>query len=214
MTFPAAALILAVLAPPLHAAPFAELPFAPAPDVATCLRATGAPERTPAPRPRLRVRIPRGQRLYADGRLRVDVACDAACDLRAVVRLRRGGVGASADASLARAGHARLAVAPSSLSPSPWTARTTVELRAGAPGGPVTARRRVRTLVRRRPAPPFAEPLGIRARRTPAGRLIVTWHTAVPARRMTYVVEARPQGGTFESGRFAPGAVAAAAASW
>jgi hypothetical protein len=122
------------------------------------------------------------------------VHCDAACDLRAAARRNGRGVTALDDASLPRAGTARLALAPTFDDASPWKGRTTIDVQAGPPGGGAATHARVRTKVSAIPPPPFAPPLGVRARRTRAGRVIVTWHTAIPARRVVYLVEARPLG--------------------
>jgi hypothetical protein len=50
-----------------------------------------------------------------------------------------------------------------------------------------SVRRRVLTL--ERPAPPFAAPFGVTARRH-GRRIVVRWRTAFPARRVTYLVAA------------------------
>jgi hypothetical protein len=120
------------------------------------------------------------------------VHCDAPCDLRLTARHARTRLAAVAEASLAHAGSVTLRLAPSVLASSPWTGLTTIAVQAGAPGGRAVTHAHVRTRVHLLPAPPFAPPLDVHARRTPGGRVIVTWRTALPARRAIYLVQARP----------------------
>jgi hypothetical protein len=75
-----------------------------------------------------------------------------------------------------------------------------VVVRAGAPGGSAVKKTALRVQVRRRTPPPFQRPLDVRARRA-GDDVVVTWRTAGPARRVSYVVfgsptrRIRPRGG-------------------
>lgn len=155
----------------------------------------GAAARPPGPTPHLRVTIPSGQRLHHESSLRVRVHCDAACDLR--VTARRKGTArtfAAGEGSLAAVGTVTLSVEPDYFERRAWKGVTLIGVQGGPPGGRVAARAKVRTRVRTFRPPPFAAPIAVRARRTTGRRVVVTWRTAVPARRIQYLVQGRPVG--------------------
>jgi hypothetical protein len=61
----------------------------------------------------------------------------------------------------------------------------TVDVLAAEPGGTAIARKSVRVRAVRRPPPPLLRPLDVRARRR-GDRIVVSWRTAGPARRMQF----------------------------
>jgi len=148
------------------------------------------------------------QSLHAGEPLALDVRCAAACELRGTLaahatdpRLDDGvAVGTAGRAS---AGRVRLLIQPS------WTDHAAPRhggpvravVRASAPGGTSASRTVARTRVRRRPVPPLRQPSAVRARRA-GDDVIVTWRTAGPARRMTFVAS------TSRSRRAMPGLAA------
>ena len=151
----------------------------------------GAPAPAGQPPPATRVTVPRGQRLYRDEPLRVSVRCAAACDLRAVARRRRAGVVARGDGRLRGAGRALLRLYPGPGPERPWAnGPFTAVVRVSAPGASQVARTVARLRVTPRRAPPFARPHGVVARRR-GGRVVVTWSTAIRARRVFYDVSGR-----------------------
>jgi hypothetical protein len=88
--------------------------------------------------------------------------------------------------SLEHAGSLRLELAPTLRPLEPRRARHfTVTLRVSAPGARTVATRRVTVPLTLRTPPPVPTPLGVRARRS-GDDLIVSWHTAFPARRVTF----------------------------
>jgi hypothetical protein len=140
------------------------------------------------PAPALRVTAAAHQRLFASQAPAVAVRCAAACDLRASLRWPDGDSGA-----ITRTLRGRRTVRLQLAAPDDDAhrrLRVRVLVTATAPGGHgrVTVSRHL--VVVRRPAPPVAAPLGVETQRR--GRLIVvTWHTAFPARRMFFYVVAR-----------------------
>jgi hypothetical protein len=148
----------------------------------------GAPLPPDPPPPALRVRAAGHQRLFASQAPAVQVRCATACDVRAVLRSHDGDAGAIT--RTLRAGRTvRLRLTAPDLG-SHGQMRVRALVTATAPGGHrrVTVSRHL--VLVRRPAPPVAAPLGVEAHRR--GRsIVVTWHTAFPARRMFFYVVAR-----------------------
>lgn len=150
-----------------------------------------APKRPSPPPPRIRVRAPRSVALYSSQGLPVRIHCDRACDLRASVAIGHHAPRGVAIATLRRRGTKTLRIG--SLVYPPLVPRHGGRLRltvhACPAGGPRlrTAKRVV--IAHRLPAPPLAVPLGLTARRH-GHRIVVRWHTAIPARRVEYIVYA------------------------
>jgi hypothetical protein len=146
----------------------------------------------PPPAPRVTLRAPRTQRLYASQNPRVTATCAQECDLRAsIVAPRRS---AMTLVETLRAGRpARLRFA--TFEPAE---ALRVVARATAPGGRASTRATVRVRVITRPPLPVPETLDVRVRRR--GRTIaVSWRAASPARRTYYLVEGRRRrGGRFD----------------
>ena len=149
----------------------------------------GAPAAADAPAPALTLARLARQRLYADDPIVLPVRCAAACDVRASIS--GGRIPAIVVRSRASAGRLRLRIYGDRLVKRDTTART-VTLLVSAPGSHATASRRVRVPVRLRTPPPLPAPLGVRARLS-GDDVIVTWHTAFPARRTTFLVDAGDQ---------------------
>jgi hypothetical protein len=137
--------------------------------------------------PGVRLTGRRTQHLFDSQPIRLGVACDSACDVRAVLSGRRSD-SAPLTRSLSRAGAMRL-----SLYSYDMTSRTRpqrrlrVLVRASAPGGHAVTTVSLRVLVVRRPALPVPAPLDVRAVRR-GGSIVVSWRTASPARRASYTV--------------------------
>ncbi len=152
--------------------------------------------------PRLRVRAHRTQRLFDGQRLKVRATCDRACDLRAVLHdgsFDRGSI----TRTLLGAGTARFAF-PSADPDLRARRRSRVVVQATGPGGHALTGARVRVKVIRRQPLPVPPPLGVKARRR-GSAIVISWHTASPARRAIYIVAAwrsRDQAGGFDRTRF------------
>jgi hypothetical protein len=164
-------------------------------------REPAAPAPEPSP-PSLTVTADR-QELHWGQPLRLGVICDRPCDLRAVVLRPRGSVPiAVGTASLARPGRTALRVRPGSgehIAPR-GGGRVRVRVLATVPGGTLPATARLRVAVGRRPVPPLLAPFAVRARRTAAGDVRVTWRTAARADRVNFVVEGRRRRATRSAG--------------
>jgi hypothetical protein len=145
----------------------------------------GAPPATPAPAPELRVRAAGHQRLFTSQGLKVQVGCAAACDVRATLRSRDRG--AAAITRTLRAGRAaNLELAAPGLE-AQRRVRVRMLVTATAPDGHRRTTISCHIVLVRRPTPPVPAPLGVRARRS--GRsIVVTWHTAFPARQTIFSV--------------------------
>jgi hypothetical protein len=151
-----------------------------------------APAPTSPPPPRISLRAPSSQRLFASSPLRVRVRCDRACDIYATVRGSHSAVTASTSHAgrvalrlqrgerTRRVGHREIA--------QTRRGRLRIVVRAAAPNGHriATASRTVR--VRARPALPIPRPTAVRARRD-GDSITVTWRTTRPARRTQFSVE-------------------------
>ena len=114
--------------------------------------------------------------------------CDGPCDLRAFVPGDDGPVFAGGG-TVTSAGRTRLRLYPGIDSLTQSRPRTLpVVVHACSPDG--TSRSSTTTKVRviRRRPPPVPAPLGVRATPTAGGNVIVTWHTAFPARRSAFLV--------------------------
>jgi hypothetical protein len=145
----------------------------------------------PAP-PRLRVRAPRAMTLGYGNRLRVRVGCNRACDLRAYVVGGRDRARGVAIGTLREAGSARLAIKPSSeghLAP-PAGGRARVVVHGYAANGRRFTSRSVPVDLRRKPLRPLPQILNVRAVKR-GGAVVVTWRTAMPARRVSFRVRGR-----------------------
>jgi hypothetical protein len=165
------------------------------------------------PAPAIAVRVKR-RALYPSAPLILDVACAAACDLRAVVAPRGGRRrtgewrgGAIATGGRSTPGRVRLAARPSTAPIAPrGGGPIRILVRATAPNGTAVAQRSLRARVRRRTPPPLQRPVGLRARRA-GDDVIVTWRTAGPARRMSFLLSGhRRRDGTAPRGRIQPSA--------
>jgi hypothetical protein len=145
------------------------------------LAVESAPPQAPAAAPRLTLRAPRRQRLYAQQPPRVIARCDVACDLRTIVLGPRG------DRSEALAGTRLRGRGRLDLDTVFRPGTVKVVVHATAPGGDAITVRSLRLRVERRPALPLQRPLDVTARRR--GReIVVRWRTAEPARRQTFIV--------------------------
>jgi hypothetical protein len=152
------------------------------------LAVEGVPPPADPPAPALRVRAAATQRVFASQAPVIDVRCAAACDVRAALGSRDAGPN-TVTRTLAGGRVAQLQLAAPALEIH-RRVRARVVVTATAPNGHhrVTVSRRI--LLVRRPAPPVPAPLGVRARRQ--GRaIVVTWHTAAPARRTFFYVVGR-----------------------
>ena len=155
----------------------------------------------PAPEPALpalRVRARATQRLFGAQRVRASASCDRACDVRALL-LGDSFSARSSTRSLLRAGTARLSLGGPDSNLGPARGRLSLVVEAAAPGGQEFVTRTERVHVIRRPALRVPPPLGVTARRR-GSAIVVSWHTASPARRASYVVAVRPS--RANSGRF------------
>jgi hypothetical protein len=156
----------------------------------------GAPATARAAAPRLTLRAPRFQRLFASQSPRLVAACDRPCDIRAKLL---GSDGDPVARTRLRAPSAPLAVGPTARI-APGKSRTVrIVVRASAPGGRRTTVRSVRIRVARRPALPLQRPIEVSAERR-GDVIVVRWRTAAPARRQYFLVA----GGNW----FLPGMVA------
>lgn len=116
---------------------------------------------------RLRVSAPPHQRLRYAQPLRIRVACDRECDLRAVVPGRHGRVRALGTASLDAPGQAAMRLRPGledNLAAPPGRP-TPVSVYACVPNGPVAGRRDLAVSAIPLPAPEPPAVIGLRARR-------------------------------------------------
>jgi hypothetical protein len=155
----------------------------------------------PAPEPALpalRVRARATQRLFGAQSVRVSASCDRACDVRARL-LGDSFSDRSSTRSLLRAGTARLSLGGPDNNLGPARGRLSLVVEAAAPGGQEFVTRTERVHVIRRPALRAPPPLGVTARRR-GSAIVVSWHTASPARRASYVVAAHPS--RANSGRY------------
>lgn len=156
------------------------------------LRPGGAPPAASgAAAPTVRIAGPRRpQRLYGGQALKVKVGCGAACDVRLTV-VGRGGLRAAASATLRRAGRRTLSMHPQFDRPIAPRRPGRVRLRADAcspdGAGVSTAHRRLKLV--RRPRPPVARPVHLRARRVRGGDVVVSWRTIRRARRVRFSVD-------------------------
>ena len=137
--------------------------------------------------PRVRLTGRRTQHLFDSQSMRLGVACDRACDVRAVVSGRRTDT-SPLTRSLSGAGAMRLSLSAYDTTSRPRPQRRLrVLVRASAPGGHAVTTASLRVLVVRRPPAPVPATLDVRAVRR--GRsIVVSWHTASPARRVAYAV--------------------------
>lgn len=146
----------------------------------------GAPEPAPAAAPRVTLRAPRFQRLYASQSVRVRARCEAACDVRATVLGPRG---SSGDVIMTRLRRGAFSLRPGSVDAiNPGKPRRVrVVVHATAPGGGETTERSLRVRVARRPSLPVRAPLRVTARRR-GDEILVRWRTRAPARRQSFIV--------------------------
>jgi hypothetical protein len=144
----------------------------------------------PAPVPRASLRASRLQRLFTDQPIRVAVRCAAACDVRAFIRQGATTVGAGAEASFPGGRRRTLGLRQSGFGSTVLPRRpglVTVRARISAPGSAATRTIRLRVRLAHRRTLPVPPPLGARAVRR--GRsILVSWHTAFPARQVRFVV--------------------------
>ena len=147
----------------------------------------------------------RRQRLHFGAALRVSVRCDAPCDLRGVLmgrplrkRLDRELItNADAPAALGTArltqrGRTVLKITPQlfrHVAPR-GGGRVRVAVHACDPASSSLTRRRIQVHVTRKPPPPLAIPIDVRARRV-GKEIRVGWRTARRAFRVSYNVEGR-----------------------
>jgi hypothetical protein len=140
----------------------------------------GAPGAPSPPPPSLRLRVRRRAVLYAADPLPVTAICGAPCDVRvagaAVAAGRTAGPGAT-----------RLHLGPSPFRSLGTRAgrRVVVRAVATAPGGVRASRTSAIVVIRRRPAPVPPRVVHLDAHRH-AGRIVVTWGTDRPARRVSF----------------------------
>ncbi len=147
----------------------------------------GAPA-PPAPTaPRLMLRAPRFQRLFASQSLRVTAGCDRACDLRTLVAGPRGYKGDARTSTRHLAGRGPLDAGSVDGVYRSRSRVVKIVVQATAPGGTATSMRRVRVRVARRPALPVQRPIDVTARRD-GDEVVVRWRTAEPARRQYFFV--------------------------
>jgi hypothetical protein len=163
---------------------------------------TSPPTAPGGARVHVRVRA-KPQRLHFGSPLRLSVRCDRPCDLRGVligrarqklgrVEIDLDGPAAVGTARLARPGRVVLKVEPAlfrHVAPR-HAGRVRVAIHACDPGSGAMTRRRLGVHVDRRPVPPLALPLDLRARRV--GReILVRWRTERRAFRVEYTIEGR-----------------------
>ena len=153
--------------------------------------------------PRLSLRAPRFQRLFASQSPRVIAGCDRRCDLRAAVIDPQGSRGDVVTWTRRRAGRRPLTAGSVDVVPRRGSRIVKVVVQASAPGGGRTTMRRVRIRVARRPALPLRPAVGVTARRE-GDDIVVRWRTAAPARRQFFVVA-----GQVREDRLEPGALGA-----
>ncbi len=148
---------------------------------------------TPAdpPAPRLTLRAPRRQRLFANQPLRVVASCGGPCDLRASAR-GPWPTGTGTWTRL-RAGSAAVALGPIEGIRRGKPRMVRVTMHATAPGGRRTAVRTLRVRVARRAPLPLRRPLDVTARRR-GDVIVVRWRTAAPARRQWFLVAGQAKG--------------------
>jgi hypothetical protein len=144
---------------------------------------------TPAP-PRIAVRAPRIARFFSNQPLPIKVRCNRACDVRASLALPGASPRALGAASLAHRGTAAIRLHPingsEQIAPR-GGGRLRLRVHACRAGAPRLRAVKRSVLAFRRPTPPFAQPFGVTARRH-GRRIVVRWRTAIPARRVEYVV--------------------------
>jgi hypothetical protein len=151
----------------------------------------GAPPAAEAAAPRLTLRAPRLQRLFAAQPPRVIARCDGVCDLRAIEVQPDGDRGEPVSQTVNGRSRLRLGgVASGELE---------VIVRAAAAGGGPTTARSLRIRVERRPALPLRRPLGLTARRR-GDEIVVRWRTAEPARRQFFIVAGQGRRDSLETG--------------
>ena len=152
----------------------------------------GAPPTAEAAAPRLTLRAPRVQRLFAAQSPRVVARCATACDLRAIVLGPRQDR-SSQFSQTVDGRRARLRLG--GLRPG----KVRVLVHATAPGGGSTAVRSIKLRLERRPALPLQRPLGVTARRR-GDDIVVRWRTAEPARRQFFIVAGQDRRDRIETG--------------
>ena len=138
---------------------------------------------TPRPAPGLRVTVEPGQRLYPSEPVRARVRCSAACDCARSCGPRGGD---EARSFTRRGSHVIGVGTVTGLRPG-TRRRVRVVVHATAPGGRETAVRSLRIPVIGLRSLPLRAPRDVEARRDGAA-IVVTWRTAQPARRQTYIV--------------------------
>jgi hypothetical protein len=138
--------------------------------------------------PRVRVLVPRGRpSLHGGDPVPVRFTCDSPCDVRALVTGRQG-VLAAAGAAAPRGGRGRVELSRETEAPLvPSRGTLPVTVRACSPDGTASSTATARLKLQRRRPPPLAEPENVRARRS-GDDVVVTWRTAIPARRASFLV--------------------------
>jgi hypothetical protein len=145
----------------------------------------GAPQALPSPRPRIRLHAKR-QRLFPSQPAKVTVTCDRACDLRGASPRSQRATGGFGTGRLRHAGKTVLSVDPGySFRRGPAPRVRHVGVNACVPRGNTSSFSTLDVPVT--PRPPFPTPKPLDVRVTRRGRsLIITWHTAEPARRALF----------------------------